>query len=154
MLTIYSRNVDEARALHEFDSPKDFICDWNSDDCQMGDNEILLVVLDEVVVYSSLGRKVDGYEDTVRTCDVIDWFRDELDDDAKRKRRTSNRVEKRLPDGAILVAEICDAPNDQGIRLIYKRLGETAECVCHAEFDPARQEGRELIIHGYTGIRI
>ena len=74
MLVIYSRNDDTVRLKFEFDSPKAFIEDMkNNDDC-MGDHEILLVVWEGLVLYSSLGKKAECYDDTLRTMDVYEWF--------------------------------------------------------------------------------
>jgi hypothetical protein len=152
MIKIISRNVDEVKVCHEFESPQALVDDWRFEDCSMGDNEILLVIWDDRVVYSSLGRKVEGYEDTVRTCDVVDWFSDELDDAEQAKRRMVNRIEKQLPDGAALIAKVCDEKGTTGIRLLYKKLDGNLECVCHAEYNPARPKGKELIVRGYLGI--
>lgn len=74
MITIVGRNVDDVRVTHHFDSIKEMLDDWNSDDPSMGDNHILLVVWNNNVVFSSLGRKEKSYEDTIRTADVMDWF--------------------------------------------------------------------------------
>lgn len=74
MITIISRNVDGVRVIHHFDSVEEMLDDWNSDDPSMGDNHILLVVWNNNIVFSSLGRKEKNYEDTIRTADVMDWF--------------------------------------------------------------------------------
>ena len=74
MLKIDSRNVDGCRVSHVFTSIEEFITDYESDDPQMGDNEILLVVQDGVTVYSSLGTKADRYGDMLRTEDLYDWL--------------------------------------------------------------------------------
>lgn len=73
-IRIESRNVDEVRVAHEFRSVTEMLTDWNSEDPSMGDNEILLVTQNGNVLYSSLGRKTERYEDTLRTADLIDWF--------------------------------------------------------------------------------
>jgi hypothetical protein len=49
--------------------------DWNSEDPDMGDNEILLVILNGLVLYSSLGNKAKTYDDTLRTADLYEWFK-------------------------------------------------------------------------------
>lgn len=75
MITIESRNCDDMRLTHTFESPAALLKDLTSDDPSMGDNEILLVSQTGVgVLYSSLGRKADSYEDTVRTADLVEWF--------------------------------------------------------------------------------
>ena len=75
MIFIHSRNVDGVRVRHDFDSPEDFIKDWESEDPSMGDNEILLVILLDRVLYSSLGRKEKAYSNTLRTADLYDWLK-------------------------------------------------------------------------------
>jgi hypothetical protein len=149
MIKIVSRNIDEVKICHEFESPQAFVDDWQLEDCSMGDNEILLVIWDDRVVYSSLGRKVKGYGDTVRTCDVVDWFSNELDNHIHVKKRMPNRIETLLPDGAALIAEIFSEHETAGIRLFYKKLGGNPECVCRAEYHPSWPKGKELIIRGY-----
>lgn len=74
MLHIESRNVDCLRVTHEFQSVDEMLADWNSDDPTMGDNEILLVVQNGMVLYSSMGKSAERYEDTLRTADVMEWF--------------------------------------------------------------------------------
>ena len=74
MIQIWSRNVDGVRVEHLFSNASRMLEDWNSDDPSMGDNEILLVVVDGRTVYSSLGLKPKSYEETVRTADVMEWF--------------------------------------------------------------------------------
>lgn len=74
MLFIHSRNVDGVRVRHDFDSPSEFMKDWESENPSMGDNEILLVILLNRVVYSSLVRKEKAYSDTLRTADLYEWF--------------------------------------------------------------------------------
>jgi len=75
MLIIHSRNDDEVRLKFEFTSPEAFIEDMNHNDDCMGDHEILLVVLDGMVLYSSLGVKAKCYDETLRTMEVYDWFK-------------------------------------------------------------------------------
>lgn len=82
---IESRNVDGLRVTHEFRTVQEMLGDWNSDDPAMGDNQILLVVKDGRVLYSSLGRKANAYEDTLRTSDLIDWFTSDPDSFLYRK---------------------------------------------------------------------
>lgn len=74
MIQIWSRNVDGVRVEHLFSNAQRMLEDWNSEDPSMGDNEILLVVVDGHTVYSSLGSKPICYENTVRTADVMEWF--------------------------------------------------------------------------------
>lgn len=74
VIHIESRNIDDLRIEHSFPTVGEMLSNWNSEDPNMGDNEILLVVKDGLVLYSSLGRKNGGYEDTVRTAHVMDWF--------------------------------------------------------------------------------
>jgi len=75
MIFIHSRNVDGLRVRHDFDSPEEFIEDWESDNPSMDDNEILLVVLLDRVIYSSLGSEAKKYDDTLRTAGLYDWLR-------------------------------------------------------------------------------
>lgn len=72
---IESINVDGVRVSHEFISVEDMMRDWDSDDPSMGDNEILLVIRDGTVLYSSLGNKPKEYGGTLRTADMMEWFR-------------------------------------------------------------------------------
>jgi len=74
MLIIHSRNIDDMRVKHEFSSPEVSMEDCNSEDPSMGDNKILLVILDGLVLYSSLGGKAKTYDDTLRTSDLYEWF--------------------------------------------------------------------------------
>ena len=75
MLKIDARNDDGVRLHFEFDNPDDFIALQNNDDDCIFDHEILLVELDNKILYSSLGRKTqNGYNDTLRTMEVYDWF--------------------------------------------------------------------------------
>ena len=71
---IESINVDGKRVTHRFPSVERMLADLNSEDPSMGDNEIMLVVHDGAVAYSSRGRKRQCYDDTVRTSDITDWF--------------------------------------------------------------------------------
>lgn len=73
-IIIESRNVDGIRVKHCFASVEEMLDDWNSDDPSMGDNQILLVVKDGLVLFSSIGRKETNYSDTVRTADLMEWF--------------------------------------------------------------------------------
>ena len=73
-LVIHSRNIDGVRLEHSFSSPDEFLVLMEDDDECLGDNEILLVALGGLTIYSSLGVKVLGYADTLRTMDVYDWF--------------------------------------------------------------------------------
>lgn len=75
MLKIISRNDDGVRLENDFDSSNAFIDFMDNDDDCLGDNEILLVVIDNMVVYSSLGNKTVTYNDTVRTMEVYDWLK-------------------------------------------------------------------------------
>jgi len=76
MLTIYARNDDGVRLKFVFVSPEEFVHDiCDNDDC-MGDHEILLVVMDGMALYSSLGVKKTSYNYTLRTMDVYDWFKE------------------------------------------------------------------------------
>ncbi len=74
MIHIESRNVDGLRVVHDFQTTGELLADWAGDNPAMGDNHILLVVRDGLVLYSSMGRKVEICDDTVRTDDVISWF--------------------------------------------------------------------------------
>lgn len=74
MIYIESRNVDDLRVAHKFSSVDEMLADWNSDNPSMGDNQILLVVQNGAVLFSSLGRKQVTYEDTLRTNDLMKWF--------------------------------------------------------------------------------
>lgn len=71
---IESRNEDGKRLVHRFESREALLKDLRSNDPSMGDNKILLVVYDGLVIFSSLGRKERYYADTVRTWDVVEWF--------------------------------------------------------------------------------
>jgi len=75
MLSIESRNIDGVRVRHDFMSSSKFRKDWESENPSMGDNEILLVVNMDQVLYSSLGNKANAYGDTLRTADVYNWFK-------------------------------------------------------------------------------
>lgn len=66
--------MDDLRVAHEFNSGEEMLADWNSDNPSMGDNQILLVIQNGAVLFSSLGRKEDTYEDTLRTDDLMKWF--------------------------------------------------------------------------------
>ena len=79
MLTIYARNGDGVRLRFEFSSPEAFVEDMNNNDDCMGDHEILLVIWGGLTLYSSLGTKAKCYDDTLRTMDVYDWFKDNSD---------------------------------------------------------------------------
>lgn len=74
MIRIESRNADDIRLIHEFESREALLADLNSDDPSMGDNHILLVAEDGMVLFSSLGRRERSYADTVRTTDIVGWF--------------------------------------------------------------------------------
>lgn len=74
MFVIESRNVDGKRLTHHFTNRESFLEDAASDDPKIGDNEILAVWDDDALLYSSLGRKADSYEDTLRTQDLVDWL--------------------------------------------------------------------------------
>ena len=74
MIHIESRNVDGLLVVHKFESVQQMLDNWNSDDADMGDNAIQLVVKDGLVLFSSLGRKEGAYGDTVRSADLIEWF--------------------------------------------------------------------------------
>lgn len=74
MIYIESRNCDEVRAMHEFSSVETMMGNWNGRDSRMGDNEILLVKRGNSVLYSSLGRKAETYDDVLRTSELMDWF--------------------------------------------------------------------------------
>lgn len=76
MIRIESKSEDGLRLIHEFESREALLADLNSDDPSMGDNHILLVVQDGLVLFSSLGRRERFYGDTVRTLDVREWFSD------------------------------------------------------------------------------
>lgn len=73
-IQLISRNVDGLRLAHEYSSVDDMLSDWNSDDPTMGDNEIQLVVMEGATLYSSLGKSMETYEETLRTAQVMDWF--------------------------------------------------------------------------------
>lgn len=74
MIHIESRNVDGLLVVHKFESVQQMLDNWNSDDTDMGDNTIQLVVRDGLVLFSSLGRKEGNYEDTMRPVDLIEWL--------------------------------------------------------------------------------
>lgn len=74
MIHIESRNIDHLRVEHDFETVLDLLFEWDSEDPAMGDNEVLLVVKDGMVLYSSLGEKPKSYNDTLRFVDLIDWF--------------------------------------------------------------------------------
>ena len=76
MIHIESRNLDGLRLVHKFESREALLADLNSDAPSMGDNHILLVAQDGMVLFSSLGRQERYYGDTVRTLDVRGWFSD------------------------------------------------------------------------------
>jgi len=75
MLRIWARNDDEVRLKFVFKDAESFINDMNTNDDCMGDHEILLVELEGMVLYSSLGLKPKEYDDTLRTMDVYDWLK-------------------------------------------------------------------------------
>ncbi len=153
MIKIYSRNIDEVAVCHEFKSPQAFIDDWNSEDCSMGDNEILLVIWNERTVYSSLGRKTDGYDDTVRTADVIAWFSTEPKGGDGRILKAVVDLphsEIKLPDGSRLVTTVCKEPAYPGVQINLQRPGEADLALCFAEFNTEKPDGMQLCICAYS----
>lgn len=69
---IESRNAQGMRVTHFFPSPADILMDRDSEEPSMANNEILLVIKDGYVIYSSLGRG-DGQK-VLRPADVAKWF--------------------------------------------------------------------------------
>lgn len=75
MIKIICRNDDELRLTFLYNRPEELVKDFDFGEDPPGDNEVLLVVEDNFVIYSSLGNKASSYEDTVRYDEVVDWFR-------------------------------------------------------------------------------
>lgn len=75
MLKIDCRSNEGIRLHFEFADEQEFVRDINTNEDCMSDHEILLVTLEGQVLYSSLGKKVTCYDDTLRTMDVYDWFK-------------------------------------------------------------------------------
>lgn len=69
-LSLTYRNIDNVRVVHQFDDYLTFLKNCASDDSDVAytwDDEVLLVVLGGVVVYSSLGKK--------RTLTIIEVYK-------------------------------------------------------------------------------
>ena len=58
-------------------------------------------------------------------------------------------LEKVLPDGSKLVAELWDEPEYPGIRISLKKPDETNEVICFAEYNSLKPDGRRLCISVY-----
>lgn len=74
MIHVESRNINGLRVEHNFGTAIEMMLNWNSESPAMGDNEILLVIKDGAVLYSSLGKKTKCYEDMLRTDELMEWF--------------------------------------------------------------------------------
>ena len=62
----------------------------------------------------------------------------------------NNKLEKPLPDGLALIAEIWDDPDYPGIRISLKKPDGTDELLCFAEFNTIKPESRQLCICAYA----
>lgn len=136
---IESINVDGVRISHEFISVEDMLEDWNSDNPSMGDNEILLVIRDGTVLYSSLGNKPKVYGDTLRTADMMDWFRSST---------IPVKNESKTQEGENMLVGLDDCPqiiSTVRVSLIDTQTGETIEML----YDEAA-EYREDIAYAMT----
>lgn len=74
MILIRSRNADGGIADHQFEDAKAMFAAWCSHESPMGNSEVLLVLEDGLVLYSSLGQKARRNEDVLWTADVMDWY--------------------------------------------------------------------------------
>lgn len=77
-LFILARNDDGIRLQFVFPTSEDFIRSMNKDDDCMADHEILYVEWKDKVIYSSLYKKAKSYDETLRTMDLYEWFKCEL----------------------------------------------------------------------------
>lgn len=74
MIHIESRTIDGIQVVHDFPSADALLANLNSDFSSIGDNQILLVVLDGCPIFSSQGKGEDSRHSKIRTIDVISWF--------------------------------------------------------------------------------
>jgi hypothetical protein len=65
------------------------------------------------------------------------------------------KIEKQLPNGMILTADLSKDPNYPGIKISVKETDtDTAvEIVCVVEFDTTKPAGKELCVRAYTSVQ-
>ena len=84
-------------------------------------------------------------------CDAEYEYLEELDEQNDNCNIMVDKIEKKLPDGSMLIAQTNNDPDYPGIQISLKGSGsdDIVETMCFVEFNPEQEKGKELCVCVY-----